>query len=575
MKDITLIKRIWEFVKPYKWAFLCSYVVLLMELAFSQALPLFLEDVINYAIYDIEFTKFLHANLKYGLVFMGYAACGFVQLLLWQRLHNRYAFNIRIACYDKVLRMSPSNLSDIKTGDAIRTIQDDTEEFHHIVQRFGMRILNAGIGTIASLVIVAVMQWRIALLMCFAIPLSAIVSHKMETKMKQITTEFRNKQGEYSGWLMEILKGKQMINLFAAEETAFQRFVIKSQDIANSAIKQDLIQLKSNQIVNGIYFIVDIIFYIVCAFFVYYQSINIGEYIAIATYFSMISGNVKNILNSDIVYQKRKTSIERVLQILDQAVENEEKLVDLNVTEGRLEFDNLSFSYVPEKSILNNLNVSINPGERIGIVGQSGVGKSTLVSLILRLYEPQQGEIRIDGQPLSKCKYSSIRQNVGIMSQDCILFDTTIRENITLGMPASDDQLWSVLEQVFLKDTVEALPNKLDTRLGEHGIALSGGQNQRLCIARLIFRDPKIIILDEATSALDPQSEVIVQAALDSLSRGKTTLVISHRYQSLLQTNRILVLNDGSQVAFDHHDILIKENKHFSDMFGKYSEVHA
>lgn len=572
MKDSQIIKRIWNFAKTYKWFFLLTYTILLIELSLNQTLPKLLENVINFAVYEADMQRFLYATLWYAIVFIGYAICGFIQLILWQRVHNKYVYDVRIACYRKILRMKPSVLNDIKTGDVIRTINSDTTEFHHIIQRFGMRILNAGIGTIVSLVIVAFMKWEIALLMAAIIPISAIVCKTIEAKMKKASDEIRTKQGKYSAWLMEMLKGMREIKLFVAEKTVLKIFNNKNKDIIDSSINQDIIQFKSDQIIGGIYFLTDIIFYIICAFFVVEHSINIGQYIAIATYFSMVSRNVRHVLHGNVDYQKRKTCVERVFKLLDEDEEIEEGLEKLDVQYGNIDIKNLSFFYNEKKYILKNIDLHVEAGTKVGVVGVSGVGKSTLANILLRFYEPQDGEVYIDGQRLNDCTYSSIRQAVGIVNQENIIFDATVRDNITFGSKATDEELWSILEKAYLKDEIAKLPNGLDTVLGKKNMSLSGGQNQRLCIARLMFRDPKIIILDEATSSLDFESERIVQAALDALAENKTTIVISHRYQALLNTDKILVLHEGEQVGYDHHDKLMAENKYFADMFAGQKE---
>lgn len=228
-----------------------------------------------------------------------------------------------------------------------------------------------------------------------------------------------------------------------------------------------------------------------------------------------------------------------------------------------------------KKDVLKNIDLHIEAGQKIGVVGVSGVGKSTLANLLLRFYEPQDGEIFIDGQRLSDCTYSSIRQAVGIVNQENIIFDATVRDNITFGSTATNEELWSILEKVHLKEEIEKLPDGLDTMLLTKNMSLSGGQNQRLCIARLMFRNPKIIILDEATSSLDFESERIVQATLDTLVENKTTIVISHRYQALLNTDKILVLHEGKQVGYDHHENLMAENKYFANMFAGQKEMTA
>lgn len=575
MKDSHIIKRIWLYAKPFKSYFFVSYIVLLVELLLSQILPILLKVLINYAVYDSDLKNFLHIVLLYASVFIGYSACGFLQLILWQQVHNKYVYNIRVACYNKVLHMKPRILTEINTGDVIRTINSDTAEFHHIIQRFGMRILNAGIGATVSLVIVAFMRWEIALLMAAVIPASAFFCKKIEAKMKNASNDIRAKQGKYFAWLMEMLKGMREIKLFVAEKTVLKIFVDKNKDIIDSSVKQDIIQFKSDQTIGGIYFIADIVFYIICAFFVAGKYINIGQFIAIATYFTMVSRNIRQILRGNVDYQKRKTCVERVFKLLDEAEEDETGLEKLVIQNGNIDIKNLSFFYTEKKYILKNIDLHIDAGAKIGVVGVSGAGKSTLANILLRFYEPQGGEVYIDGQRLRDCTYSSIRQAVGIVNQENIVFDATIRDNITFGSKATDDDLWSILDQVYLKDEIAKLPNGLDTILGKKNMSLSGGQKQRLCIARLMFRNPKIIILDEATSSLDFESERIVQAALDALAENKTTIVISHRYQALLNTDKILVIREGERVGYDHHDKLMEGNKYFADMFAGQKEATA
>lgn len=567
LKDIEIVKRIWQFAKPYKWKFLMSYAVLLIELIFSQLIPLYLKDVINFAVYDADKEKFIWASLKYALIYIGFGACGFVQLILWQKLHNQYVYDVRIACYEKVLRLSPKKLADIKTGDVIRIINSDTAEFHHIIQRFAMRVFNAGIGTIASLIIVAFMKWEVALLMAVMIPISGIFCKRIERKMRKASNEIRNMQGEYSAWLLEMIKGMAQIKRFVAEKNVFNVFVRKNKAIADASFKQDMVQFKAEQMIDGIYFMADVLFYIISTFFVVNQSINIGQYMALASYFSIISWNIRRVLYGNVDYQKRKICVERVCKLLDEEEENEVNLEILCVQAGGIEIKNLSFTYNEQEDILKNINLNILPGEKLGIVGQSGVGKSTLVNLLLRFYEPQEGEIVVDGQTLNKCTYTSIRNEIGIVNQENVVFDTTVRENITLGKSAADEELWRILDKAYLKEEIQRLPQGLDTVLGKGDMDLSGGQKQRLCIARMMFRNPKIVILDEATGSLDLESEKIVQSALDVLINEKTAIVISHRYNALMHTDKILVLHEGEQVGYGPRDVLMESNPYFVNLF--------
>lgn len=567
MRERDVVRRILKIAKIYKWAFLLSYTILLAELLFNQLLPIFLSKVINSAVYESDMSRFLLSTLYYAFVFVGFASCGFMQLQLWQRIHNKYIYDIRIVCYKKILRLKPCKLTDIKSGDLIKTINDDVTEFHHIIQRFAMRVVNAGIGTIVSLIIVCMMRWEIALFMIFIIPISAVLSKRIKEKLKKESEYVRQLQGQYASWVMEVLNNIRELKLFVAEKSVLRNFVKKNSDIVRATTKYNYTVFKATELINGIYFLGDIFFYIVCTFFVVNHTINIGEYVAIASYFTMVTRNIKRVLYGNVDYQRRKTCIERVFRLLDEEEENENGLSELSITEGKIEINNMSFSYDSKIKVLNNINMQIMPGEKVGIVGQSGVGKSTIANLLLKIFEPQEGEILIDGQNLSDCKISSIRSSIGIVSQENIVFNTTVRDNITFGASADDEILWDILEKICLKDKIKELPQGLDTILSEEKIALSGGERQRLCIARLFFRNPKIIVLDEATSALDKETEKNVQEALNILMMGKTAVVISHRARALIDVDKIFVLHDGVQVACGCYEKLIDENEVFRNLF--------
>lgn len=567
MKNSVIIKWVWKFASKYKRAFMLSYFVLLCELAFAQIYPLFLGDIINASVYDADMTRFLFATIFFALTFLGYEACGFIQLQLWQKLDNKYVYDLRVACYRQILHLKSNILCDIRTGNAISTINNDTLEFHHIVQRYAMRIVNAIIETVISLVIVAMMRWELALLMLIIIPTSVLLSHLIEKRIKKVSDELRDKQGKYSAWLLEMLKGMREIKLFVAEKNVLGIFMDKNSDIIKTSDRQARISFESNQLIGGIYFISNLLFYIISAVFVATGKINIGGYISIATYYTMTTRSIKHVLYANMDYQKRKASVERVVKILESDFEEENGLSEFRVANGDIDIRNLYFSYNGKRDVLKNINLYIKAGEKIGIVGESGTGKSTFAHLLLKLYEPSSGVISVDGQALYECKYSDIRREIGIVSQENIIFDSTVRENITFGAVATDEELWNILEKAYLRSEIEALPQGLDTVLGNLGTSLSGGQNQRLCIARMIFRNPKIIILDEATSALDIESEEIVQSALDWLSEGRTTVIISHRYKSLVGTDRILILKNGEVAGIGNINELMESNEYFKALF--------
>lgn len=567
MKKLKFLKKVWGVAKEYKWQFILSYLILLLGLGFSQVLPLLLGNLVDAAVYQADIAQFLKCSAIYTIVFIGNEVCNFTQLQHWQRLNNKYVYGLRLRCYEKVLRLKAKDLANSNTGDIIQTINDDTMEFHHIMQRYAMRVINAGISAIVSIIIVACMKWEMAIIIVFLIPISIFFTNKIKKKMKIASQEIREKQGQYNSWLLEIIKGIREIKLFAAEKNTAKRYLEHNSKLIQLNNKQTKIQFTANQIIGLIDLMSNLIFYLVSALFVVNGSINVAEYIAIAAYYTSITWSIQRILRGNMEYQAREVAIERVFQLLDSDFEDEKYLVPLTLSNGEITLDHLSFAYKAEKDVLKDVTYTINAGKRVGVIGESGVGKSTLAHILIKFFEPDNGRVVIDGQDLAKCTYSSVRDNIGIVSQETIIFDATIKDNICFGAEISDEIIWEVLDRAYLKAEIEKLPDGIYTKLEQGGQNLSGGQNQRLAIARLIFRNPKIVILDEATSALDENSEKIVQQALDELTAGRTSIVISHRLNSILHTNDIIVLKNGEIVANGSYEYLLENNETFSEFF--------
>lgn len=529
-------------------AFLLSYIVLWAELAFNQAVPLFLGKVVDAAVYKSYMILFLNSSLLYTLVFLGQQGCGFLQLQLWQILNNKYVYSLRVLCYERILRLKAKKLCDIETEDMLQIINGDTMDFHHIVQRYAMRIVNAGIGMVVSLVIVAYMKWEIALIIAVLIPASILITENIKKKMKKASEKLHDKHGQYESWLMEIFNGFREIKLFSAENQIYDSFIGRNLQIIKSVVKQAKLQFISNNLIHSIYFIASLIFYVVSVLFVVNQSINVAQYIVIAAYYGVISGNFQDILKDNMAFQSRKTSVERVFSLLDEDFEDDLTLNNIHITNGLINIKNLSFSYQKDMPVLKNITLSILPGERISVVGEPGVGKSTLAYLPIKYFLPNDGEIFIDNQDIKKCTYSSIRKNIEIVSQDVIVFNATIKENVCSDKNVTDDTIWKVLGKVQLRSEIEALGNGIYTTLGKDGGELSGGQNQRLAIARMLYKNPKIIILDEATSLLDAVTEREILNNLNNIFKDKTLIVVSHK--------------PALQIDFDER-ILIKDKRIF------------
>lgn len=572
MNEFACFKKVWKYAKKYKWYFLLSYFFLLAELFFSQILPLSLERVLDAAIYQIDIELFFRHTLIYLLLFMLQQFSTFGQLQIWQRTNNKYIYSLRECCFESVINSKAYLLANNNSGDIIHTINTDVIEFQHLMQRCAMRVINAGIGTIVSIFFVSIMKWEIAVIICVLILCSVLLTNFLKKNIKKFSAEIRDRQGEYASWLFEILKGIQTIKLFASKKNVLNAFKKKNDDIYLIGEKYNNLQVIHSQIVSGIYFLAQIIFYIVSAIYVINGSINIAQFISIGVYYDLISKNFQKILLENMLFQTRKVSIERVEALLEADSETGKFSKNITVRDANIKIEKLCFSYDEVNPIFSNLSIDIAAGEKIGIVGQSGVGKTSLTYLLLKFYEPKAGYIYIDGQDIRKCNISSLRTNIGIVNQENIIFDSTVKDNICFGKDVEDSVIWDLLELVELKPDVENLPAGINTYIGENGIALSGGQKQRLSIARMLFRDPRIIILDEATSALDTELEKSIQKILDKVLRGRTSIIISHKHSFLKNTDRIYVLKNGKVVEEGTYQELVVNGKEFQKVFGNFEE---
>lgn len=567
MNEFACFKKVWKYARKYKGYFLLSYGFLLAELFFTQMLPLSLERVLDAAIYQIDIELFFRHALIYLFVFILQQFSTFGQLQVWQRTNNKYIYSLRERCFKSVINSKAHLLANNNSGDIIHTINTDIMEFQHLMQRCAMRVINAGIGTIVSIIFVSIMKWEIAVIICALILCSVLLTNILKKNIRRISVEIRDRQGEYASWIFEILKGIQTIKLFASEKNVLNAFKKKNDDIYLIGEKHNSLQVLHSQMVSGIYFLAQIVFYIVSAIYVINGSINIAQFISIGVYYDLISKNFQKILLENMLFQTRKVSIERVIELLEADSETEKAGKEIAIVDANIKIEKLNFSYDGVNPIFSDLSIDIAAGEKIGIVGQSGVGKTSLAYLLLKFYEANSGYIYIDGQNISDYSYSTLRTNIGIVNQENIIFELTVKDNICFGKDVKDSVIWELLRLVGLEADVQKMPAGINTYLGEGGVTLSGGQRQRLSIARMLFRDPRIIILDEATSALDIELEQSIQKILDKVLKGRTSLIISHKHSFLKNTDRIYVLKNGKVVEAGTYQELVASGKEFQKVF--------
>ena len=496
-----------------------------------------------------------------------------------------FARTILIKISNEVVKSLQEQLSSCILKSDINTIESKhsgkyiAHFFYDIAQvseLVGSGILNIMKDSLTLIVLVSLMfyqNWNLAFFALIMMPLAAYVAKSLGKRIGKAVTESAKIEGDLISNLTEMIKGTRMIKIYQQESFEFNR----SQKVINSRMN---IQNKIGFILIRATPIMEILTGIMIAGFIYYSGflITSGE-MKINNFFSFLTAMmlayqpIRSLATINMLFYRGATGAERVFKILDSepTIKEISSAPNININKGSIKFDKVSFSYpkTQEQAIID-IDISIDGGTTAALVGHSGAGKSTIINLIPRFYDPKKGNVYIDGQNINEVTLSSLRKNLSLVSQDIILFDDTIRANISYAnQRANDEEIKKACDFAAATEFIEKLPQKYETEIGENGIKLSGGQKQRLSIARAVLKNSPIILLDEATSSLDSISEEKVQNAVINLTKNKTTLVIAHRLSTIIRADKIIVLNQGKVVDVGTHNELLKNSIIYKSLYSK------
>jgi len=433
-------------------------------------------------------------------------------------------------------------------------------------------IFQQGLTFLAMMGVIFYQNWRLGGLSVIVIPLAVFTMVRMGKRLRALAASGQERMGDMASTLQETLSGIRMVKAYGREESEAARFQRSNRSFLSTTMKAIQVSSlgSSHMEVIGVVGVAVIIWY--GGFLVINGSMTPGEFFSFLTAMFMAYAPIRKLSGSNNAIQQALAAAERVFGVLDLKTEQEAEKGQLELPRiaQSVTFDDVTFHYESQSvPALNDINLTIRAGEMVALVGSSGSGKTTLVNLIPRFYEPTAGRILIDGIDTQSYTLRSLRSQIGMVSQDVVLFDHSIRNNIAFGREdATDEDIVQAAQLAYAHDFVERLPEGYQTVVGEKGVKLSGGERQRLAIARAILRDPPLLILDEATSALDTESERVVQLALANLMKNRTTVVIAHRLSTIQQADRIMVMARGSIVEEGTHDELLRRG-------GQYQRLHA
>src|SRR5210317_632860 len=476
--------------------------------------------------------------------------------------------DLRINTFKKYLKLPVTYFDNNNAGMLVSKLTYEADQLSTVITRIGLTIIRESFTVIALFIYMIYLDWFLTSVFLLMTPVIIRYLKKVSPRLRAYGFEVQESMGEMTSNSEETVSGQRVIKIFGAAGYELKRFV----DIVKKNMNMQ-IRLARLSLFNSM--LIEIIASIALGLIVYYALANFstGEFAAFVGALLMMIKPIKSLTEVNESLQVSIAAAKSIMNVLNEKNEHDRGEKVLNECKGNIEIKNLSFKYKgTNQYILKNITLKINKGEKIALVGKSGGGKTTLMNLLPRFYEFDEGEITLDKKNIKSLKLANLRSHFSLVTQDTILFNDTIRNNICYGMQKksiTNKQLEKVIDQSNSQEFIERLPNKLDNLVGDRGVKLSGGQKQRISIARAIIKNAPILLLDEATSALDLESEKLVQDALDHLMKNKTSIIIAHRLSTVKNADKIFVLDKGSIIESGNHDELIRKKGFYSKLYKK------
>ncbi|EOD8753843.1 SAV1866 family putative multidrug efflux ABC transporter [Staphylococcus aureus] len=573
-----MIKRYLQFVKPYKYRIFATIIVGIIKFGIPMLIPLLIKYAIDGVINNHALTtdeKVHHLTIAIGIALFIFVIVRppieFIRQYLAQWTSNKILYDIRKKLYNHLQALSARFCANNQVGQVISRVINDVEQTKDFILTGLMNIWLDCITIIIALSIMFFLDVKLTLAALFIFPFYILTVYVFFGRLRKLTRERSQALAEVQGFLHERVQGISVVKSFAIEDNEAKNFDKKNTNFLTRALKHTRWNAYSFAAINTVTDIGPIIVIGVGAYLAISGSITVGTLAAFVGYLELLFGPLRRLVASFTTLTQSFASMDRVFQLIDEDydIKNGVGAQPIEIKQGRIDIDHVSFQYNDnEAPILKDINLSIEKGETVAFVGMSGGGKSTLINLIPRFYDVTSGQILIDGHNIKDFLTGSLRNQIGLVQQDNILFSDTVKENILLGRPtATDEEVVEAAKMANAHDFIMNLPQGYDTEVGERGVKLSGGQKQRLSIARIFLNNPPILILDEATSALDLESESIIQEALDVLSKDRTTLIVAHRLSTITHADKIVVIENGHIVETGTHRELIAKQGAYEHLY--------
>lgn len=567
---ITGYRRLLGFLWPYWKILLIAVVCMIIVSGSNLIVPWIIKDIVDEVLAEKNIQMLYWVIAAILVIFLIRGVTTFGNRYLMGYIGQRVVTDLRKRLFAHLQRLSISYYDKRRTGEIMSNLTNDISALQSaIVDNFVSLVQELAIF-IGSFVSMIYLQWKLTVLCLVIVPMVSFIIKFFGKKLHKSGKNVQEKLADVTAMLQEVIQGVRIVRSFNRSDYEIQRF----DDVNEANFKANVRTIRqSSQLTPFVEFFSAIAITVI----IWYGGLSVidgimtsGELIAFLIYAINLANPTRRIAEAVGNIQKSLGAADRVFAILDTEpeVKNRPGAGALQVTAGRVEFDHVAFSYEPDHPVLTDISFTAEPGQTVAIVGPSGAGKTTIANILPRFYNVTGGSVCIDGTDIRDVTIGSLRDHIGLVPQDTLLFNTTIKNNILYGrLDATDEEIWEAVRAANAEHFIRELPMGIETRVGDRGLVLSGGQRQRIAIARALLKNPAILILDEATSALDTESEKVVQEALDRLMVGRTSFVIAHRLSTIQNADQILVINGGVIAERGTHEELMEKNGLYHELY--------
>ena len=568
-----LLRLYHSYIKKYFRKLIISLLLSIGVAGCTATIAWLLDPAIEKMFIEQDKSMMLLIPIAIVFAFAGKGLSLYLARVVLIKVGNNIVTTMQKQLASTILKSDIHTLESKHSGQYISHIMFDVGQVNTLVSNGVLNLMKDSLTLIVLVGLMFYQNWKLAFFALLMMPLAAFVAKSLGKRIGKATKESIILNASLTSYLSEMLKGSRMIKIFQQEKFESDRSSKILTDNMHIRNKVGFIMIRATPIMELLtgFMIAGFIYY--SGFMIISGEMGINNFFSFLTAMMLAYQPIRSLATINMMFYQGATGAERVFKVLDTEpdIKEIENHPNLKINTGNIEFKNVSFTYPKtDAEAVKNINISIKGGTTAALVGHSGAGKSTIVNLIPRFYDPKEGSIQIDGQIINEVSLASLRKKISMVSQDIILFDDTVRANIAYAkLNASEEEIKKACDFAAASDFIKDLPKSYETLIGENGIRLSGGQKQRISIARAVLKNSPIILLDEATSSLDSASEEKVQNAIINLTKNKTTLVIAHRLSTIIRADKIFVLNQGKIADFGTHNELLKNSMIYKNLYSK------